>query len=148
MGCFWRPDILFAKMPGVVKTEVGYQGGDFEDPTYEDVCSGNTGHAETVRIEYDPKKVSYETLLKIFWENHNPTTINRQGPDIGSQYRSVIFFYTPEQEKLAKASKTALEKAKKYDKMIVTEIRKATPFYKAEDYHQKYLEKNQGAFCP
>lgn len=117
------------------------------NPTYEDVCSKKSGHAEVVEVEYDPSKVSYEDLLKVFWENHDPTTLNRQGPDVGTQYRSAIFFYTPEQESAARASKDNLQRSGKYNRPIVTEITPASTFYRAEDYHQQYLEKRGLAHC-
>ncbi|MDO8520809.1 MAG: peptide-methionine (S)-S-oxide reductase MsrA [bacterium] len=141
MGCFWEPDALFSKIPGVLETAVGYTGGTKENPTYEDVCGGATGHAEAVQIIYDPKKISYDELLDIFWKNHNPTTPGRQGPDIGAQYRSVIFFHTPEQEAAARASKEKLEKNGKWGDPIVTEIVPAGTFWRAEEYHQKYFAK-------
>lgn len=142
-GCFWGVEAEFRKVPGVVATAVGYMGGAFDNPTYEEVCTDETGHAEVVEVQFDPQKVSYENLLKVFWDCHDPTTLNRQGPDVGTQYRSVIFFHTPEQEKLAIASKQAQPNASK----IVTEITKAGTFYKAEDYHQQYFEKNGGESC-
>ena len=133
-GCFWGIEAEFSKIPGVISTACGYSGGDFINPTYEDVCTGKTGHAEVVQIEYDSQKVSYEQLLKVFWEIHDPTTLNRQGPDIGTQYRSAVFYYSPEQEKIARESKSKIKKA-------TTEIAEAKEFYKAEEYHQKYFEK-------
>ncbi len=146
-GCFWGVEEIFRTRPGVIDTVVGYTGGTMDGPTYEEVCTDQTGHAEAVQVTYDPKKISYEELLKIFWENHNPTTPNRQGPDIGSQYRSVIFYHTPEQEKAARGSKEMLQSSGKYKKPIVTEIVAATPFYKAEEYHQKYLVKRGLETC-
>lgn len=146
-GCFWGVEELFRTRKGVLKTTVGYMGGKKEHPTYEDVCSDTTGHAEAVQIEYDPSQISYEELLQIFWENHNPTTPNRQGPDVGSQYRSVIFYHTPEQKTRAQESKETLEKSGKYKTPIVTEILAAEPFYPAEDYHQQYLEKRGLGSC-
>lgn len=140
-GCFWGVEELFRTRKGVIKTTVGYSGGTKENPTYEEVCSGKTSHAEALQIEYDPSQISYEELLNIFWEHHDPTTLNRQGPDVGSQYRSVIFYHTSEQRRLAEESKQKLESSGKYTNNIVTEIREATPFYPAEDYHQQYLEK-------
>jgi peptide-methionine (S)-S-oxide reductase len=130
-----------------LSTEVGYSGGDFPNPTYKDVCSHGTGHAEVVEVEYDPEKVSYEELLNVFWENHDPTTLNRQGPDVGTQYRSVIFYHTPEQQAAATASKEGLERAGRYRRPIVTEIKPAPEFYRAEDYHQQYLEKRGLSHC-
>ncbi len=140
-GCFWGVEATFRKVQGVVSTTVGYSGGTFENPTYKDVCSGETGHAEVVQLEYDPTKVSYEDLLDVFWRIHDPTTLNRQGPDVGTQYRSAIFFHTPEQAAVAIASKEKLQKSGHFTKPIVTEITPASEFYRAEDYHQRYLEK-------
>ena len=134
-------------MKGVKKTAVGYMGGKLKDPTYEDVCTDKTGHAEVVWVEYDPAEVSYGKLLQVFWENHNPTTLNRQGPDAGTQYRSVIFYYTPEQKVEAEKSKMELEKSGKWKKLIVTEIISAEEFYRAEEYHQRYLEKRGLSTC-
>jgi len=146
-GCFWGVEEVFRRVKGVKSTEVGYAGGEFKNPTYEDVCGGKTGHAESVRLTYDPKEISYTDLIKIFWENHDPTTYHRQGPDVGSQYRSVIFFHTPEQETLAKRSKEELERSKKFSRPIVTELVPASTFYRAEEYHQQYLTKNGGGTC-
>lgn len=140
-GCFWHVEALFRKLNGVQDVVVGYTGGNLENPTYEDVCSDKTGHAEAVQVEYDPSKISYDELLKVFWENHNPTTLNRQGFDIGTQYRSAIFFHDSEQEKVAKESKDDLKKSGKFENPIVTQIVPAATFYKAEDYHQRYFEK-------
>jgi len=141
MGCFWNPQHLFDKVDGVLRTEVGYMGGEMKNPTYEDVCSDTTGHAEVIEITFDPEKVSYEDLLDLFWKNHNPTTLDRQGPDTGSQYRSVIFFHSPEQEEAARASRQKLEKSGRYGDPIVTKIQPAGEFWKAEEYHQKYFDK-------
>lgn len=146
-GCFWGVEAAFRQVEGVLATAVGYTGGHTESPTYESVCSGKTGHAETVEVEYDPSKVSYEKLLDVFWENHDPTTLNRQGPDVGEQYRSAIFFHSPEQESAAVASKASLEKSGRYKRPVVTEIRPASTFYRAEEYHQRYLEKHGLAHC-
>lgn len=146
-GCFWGVEEEFRKISGVVSTEVGYTGGHVENPSYKDVCSGNTGHAEAVQITYDPDRISYEELLKVFWDIHDPTTLNRQGPDIGYQYRSAIFFYSPEQEAAAKSSKDELEKTGLYRTPIVTEIKAASEFYRAEEYHQRYLEKRGLSSC-
>jgi peptide methionine sulfoxide reductase msrA/msrB len=141
-GCFWGVEYAFRKVPGVLKTTVGYTGGTVKDPTYEQVCSHTTGHAEAVQVEFDPSKVSYEKLLETFWAIHDPTTVNRQGPDIGDQYRSAIFYNSPEQEKAAKSLKENLEKSGKFKRPIVTEIAPAKEFYTAEDYHQQYFEKS------
>jgi len=146
-GCFWGVEATFRQLPGVVSTRVGYTGGALSNPTYEDVCTDRTGHAEAVEVEYDPSKLSYEKLLDVFWENHDPTQLNRQGPDRGTQYRSAIFFTSPEQEAAAKASKERLEKSGRYRKPIVTQIVPASTFYEAEDYHQQYLEKRGLASC-
>jgi peptide-methionine (S)-S-oxide reductase len=144
-GCFWGVEAAFRQVKGVVSTAVGYSGGHLPNANYKDVCSGKTGHAEVVEVEYDPALVSYDELLKVFWENHNPTTLNRQGPDIGTQYRSAIYFHTPEQEVAARASK---EKAQaQFKNKIVTEITPASEFWRAEDYHQQYLEKRGLAHC-
>ena len=140
-GCFWGVEAAIRKIEGVASTTVGYAGGSFKDPTYKDVCSGKTGHAEVVQVEYDPSKVSYEELLRVFWNIHDPTTLNRQGPDIGTQYRSAVFFHNPEQEAAATASKQKLQSSGRYQKSIETEITPASEFYRAEDYHQQYFEK-------
>ena len=141
-GCFWHVEALFQQVKGVKSTTVGYLGGSLKDPTYEDVCSGQTGHAEVVQIEYDPDVVSYGDLLTVFWNNHDPTTLNRQGPDVGDQYRSAIFFYNSEQEATAKISKEKVQSLDKFKgRKIVTEIIPASQFYKAEDYHQQYFKK-------
>jgi peptide-methionine (S)-S-oxide reductase len=146
-GCFWGVEATFRQVPGVVSTAVGYTGGTTAHPTYEDVCTGRTGHAEAVEVVYDPARVSYEDLLTVFWNNHNPTTLNRQGPDIGTQYRSAIFYHTPDQEAAARASKETLEQSGKLRKQIVTEIVPAVPFYRAEEYHQQYFEKRGISHC-
>ncbi|MCU1296224.1 MAG: peptide methionine sulfoxide reductase [Acidobacteriaceae bacterium] len=146
-GCFWGVEATFRELPGVTSTRVGYTGGSTENPTYKDVCTDRTGHAEAVEIEYDPATLSYEKLLQVFWENHDPTQLNRQGPDHGSQYRSGIFYHTPEQEAEARASKEKLEQAHRYNKPMVTQIVPATTFFEAEDYHQQYLEKRGLATC-
>ncbi len=143
-GCFWGVEAAFRKVEGVLSTTVGYSGGSFKGPTYQDVCTGTTGHAEVVEVEYDPAKVSYDELLNVFWDIHNPTTMNRQGPDIGTQYRSTIFFYNAEQEAAAKASKERLQSSGQYKNPIVTEITPTSEFYKAEEYHQQYFEKRGG----
>jgi peptide-methionine (S)-S-oxide reductase len=140
-GCFWGVEAEFRKVDGVIEVTSGYSGGHTENPTYGDVCSGATGHAEVVEVEYDPSKVCYEELLELFWKEHDPTQLNRQGPDVGTQYRSVIFFVTPEQETAAHASK---EKAQeRFKKPITTQIKPASEFYRAEEYHQRYFEKNR-----
>ena len=146
-GCFWGVEETFRKIKGVVSTEVGYMGGDYKNPSYKDVCSGKTGHAEVVQVKYDPKIVSYEKLLEVFWYNHDPTTLNRQGPDIGEQYRSVIFFHNKEQEKIAKKMLKELDESGEFKGKIVTQIVKASTFYKAEEYHQKYLMKKGLNVC-
>ncbi len=146
-GCFWGVEEMFRRLPGVLSTRVGYTGGRMPDPTYEDVCTDRTGHAEAVEIDYDPAKITYEQLLNVFWENHDPTTLNRQGPDWGTQYRSVIFFHSPEQKALAEASKEALDQSGRFRNKIVTEIVPAATFYPAEDYHQQYLEKRGLGSC-
>lgn len=140
-GCFWGIEEAFRQTNGVVTTAVGYSGGHFERPSYEQVCTLNTGHAEAVRVIFDPKVVSYENLLDIFWQIHDPTTVDRQGPDVGKQYRSVIFYHNDEQKATALASKEKLEKAKVFRSPIVTEIVPVSEFYMAEDYHQQYFEK-------
>lgn len=146
-GCFWGVEATFRQIPGVLSTRVGYIGGNTVNPTYKDVCTDGTGHAEAVEVEYDPTRVSYNELLNVFWENHDPTQLNRQGPDWGTQYRSAIFYTTPEQEKEAKASKEAREKSGAYRKPVVTQIVPEVTFYPAEDYHQQYLEKRGLASC-
>jgi len=144
-GCFWGVEATFRQMPGVVETAVGYEGGKTDNPTYRDVCSHDTGHAEVVEVTYDPTQIAYTDLLNVFWENHDPTTLNRQGPDIGDQYRSVIFFHSKEQEEAAKASKEA--HAGSFKRPIVTQIVPAQTFYRAEEYHQQYLEKRGLSQC-
>lgn len=144
-GCFWGVEAEFRQIPGVIATTVGYTGGRGERPTYEQVCSHKTGHAEAVLVEFDPAQVSYEELLDAFWRLHDPTQLNRQGPDVGDQYRSAIFFHSPEQEAAAKASKEAAQE--RFSKPIVTEITEAPEFWPAEDYHQRYLEKRGMASC-
>jgi peptide-methionine (S)-S-oxide reductase len=146
-GCFWGVEAEFRRVKGVTATAVGYAGGHLKNPTYRDVCSDTTGHAEVVQVEYDPAVASYEDLLNVFWENHDPTTLNRQGPDVGTQYRSAIFFHTPEQEAAALASKERQEKSGRHRRPIVTQIEPATDFWRAEEYHQQYLEKRGLASC-
>jgi len=140
-GCFWGVEATFRKVKGVHSATVGYSGGSVKDPTYEDVCTGTTGHAEVVQVEFDPSEVTYEDLLEVFWNCHDPTTLNRQGPDVGTQYRSAIFFQGPEQGAAATASKEKLESSGRLRGRLVTEITPASEFYPAEDYHQRYLEK-------
>ena len=140
-GCFWGVEAAFRSIKGVTATTVGYTGGTLENPTYEDVCTGRTGHAEVVQVVFDPARVSYEQILDMFWDIHDPTQLNRQGPDFGTQYRSAIFFHSPAQEAAARASKKRLGAAGRSRRAIVTEIAPATEFYLAEDYHQRYLEK-------
>ncbi len=142
-GCFWGPEETFRQVKGVTSTAVGYSGGTFENPTYKDVCSGKTGHAEVVRLQYDPAQVSYEDLLQAFWDIHDPTSLNRQGPDVGTQYRSVVFFHDDQQAAAARAAKERLQASGRYARDIVTEITPASTFYMAEDYHQRYVEKRR-----
>lgn len=146
-GCFWGVESTFRSVPGVSDAAVGYAGGKTENPSYEDVCTDETGHAEVVQVEFDPAVVSYEKLLDVFWANHNPTTLNRQGPDVGTQYRSVIFYHSPEQRATAETSKAALEKSGNFRQPIVTQIEPAPKFYRAEEYHQRYLEKRGRSHC-
>ena len=146
-GCFWGVEVAFRNVKGVKDALVGYLGGTMANPTYKDVCTGRTGHAEVVQVEFDPAEVSYEKLLDVFWENHNPTTLNRQGPDVGTQYRSAIFYHSDEQKRIAEESKARMTASGKFSRPIVTEITPATTFYKAEDYHQRYLEKRGLASC-
>lgn len=140
-GCFWCVEDVFRRTKGVMSTTVGYSGGSTKNPTYDDVCTDLTGHAEVVQVEYDPNVLPYENLLDVFWNSHDPTQLNRQGPDIGTQYRSVIFYHDPQQEEIARKSKEALDKSGKFGKKIVTEIQSAAEFYKAEEYHQQYYAK-------
>ncbi len=146
-GCFWGVEAAFGQIKGVKATAVGFMGGTLDNPSYEDVCYRNTHHAEVVEVEYDPEAVSYEDLLRVFWENHDPTTLNRQGPDVGEQYRSAIFYQSEEQRAAAEASKSALEREGRYRRPIVTEITPAGTFYRAEEYHQQYLEKRGLSSC-
>lgn len=145
-GCFWHVEEAFRQVPGVKSTHVGYTGGTMKKPSYEEVCTGRTGHAEAVEIDFDPKKVSYKQLLAIFWQSHDPTQRNRQGPDIGTQYRSAIFYHSEQQRKEAEMS--LHEEQKKYKKAVVTEIIHAGQFYRAEEYHQRYLQKRGLRVCP
>ncbi|HOI39621.1 MAG TPA: peptide-methionine (S)-S-oxide reductase MsrA [Methanobacterium sp.] len=146
-GCFWGVEDIFRKLEGVMDTQVGYAGGDFDHPSYQDVCSGVTGHAEVVEVNYDPEIISYNDLLDIFWNIHDPTTLNRQGPDIGTQYRSVIFYHNSKQEELALESKKSLEASGRYEREIVTDIKPAGKFWRAEEYHQQYIEKTGRKSC-
>ena len=146
-GCFWGIEAHFRQVEGVTNAVSGYTGGTKENPTYKEVCSDRTGHAEAVQVTFDPAKVTYEKLLDIFWQIHDPTQLNRQGPDYGKQYRSAIFFHTPEQEGAARASKAKLQASNLYKRPIVTEITAATKFWPAEEYHQRYLEKNGLPIC-
>ena len=146
-GCFWGVEATFRQVKGVTSTAVGYMGGTLKNPTYEDVCSDKSGHAEVVQLEFDPAVVSYKSLLKTFWDTHNPTTMNRQGPDIGTQYRSAIFFHSPEQEAEARTSMAELQKSGVFKRPIVTQIVPASDFWRAEEYHQQYLEKRGLSHC-
>jgi peptide-methionine (S)-S-oxide reductase len=146
-GCFWGVEETFRQLPGVSSTAVGYAGGAKENPTYEDVCSDASGHAEVVEVEFDPAEIAYTKLLDVFWSNHNPTTLNRQGPDVGTQYRSAIFYHSPEQKQQAEASKAALEKSGRFPRPIVTQIEPAPKFWRAEEYHQQYLRKRGQTHC-
>lgn len=146
-GCFWGVEAEFRMVPGVVATAVGYEGGSRDNPTYKEVCSGRTGHAEAVEVEFDPDRVTYEQLLTVFWENHDPTQVDRQGPDVGTQYRTAIFFHSPEQEKAATISKDDLEASGRFRRPVATGIVPSIGFWKAEDYHQQYLEKRGLATC-
>ncbi len=146
-GCFWGVEVTFRQVKGVTSAQVGYTGGKTQNPTYQDVCTGTTGHAEAVEVEYDPGLVPYEDLLDVFWNNHDPTTRNRQGPDVGTQYRSAIFSHSPEQEAAALASKQKLEASGRFNNPIATEITPASEFYGAEEYHQQYLVKRGLAHC-
>ena len=146
-GCFWGVEAAFRRLPGVVDVASGYSGGHMPNPTYEDVCSHTTGHAEVVQVTFDPQKITYDQLLDLFWQIHNPTQVNRQGPDVGTQYRSAIFVHSPEQQAIAEKSKAALAASGKFQRPIATEITTAGPFYRAEEYHQKYLEKHGAASC-
>jgi peptide-methionine (S)-S-oxide reductase len=146
-GCFWGVEEKFRTTPGVVDTEVGYAGGHTDNPTYKQVCSKSTGHAEVVQLKYDPEKITYEALLEIFFEMHDPTQVNRQGPDVGDQYRSVIFYHTPEQKQAAETMKAELDEGDRYSRPIATQIEKAPTFWPAEDYHQEYFNKRGGGGC-
>lgn len=146
-GCFWGVEANFREIDGVVDAVSGYEGGHTANPTYKDVCTDRTGHAEVVQVEYDPASVSYEKLLDVFWNSHDPTQVNRQGPDTGTQYRTVIFFHTPEQEQAARASKSKLEASGRFRRPVATAIEPAQTFYRAEEYHQQYLAKRGLRHC-
>jgi peptide-methionine (S)-S-oxide reductase len=146
-GCFWGVEAKFRAVKGVTATAVGYEGGKTDNPSYRDVCSDTTGHAEVVEVDYDPAQVSYDQLLDLFWNSHDPTTLNRQGPDWGTQYRSVIFYHTPEQQAAAVASKERVQASGRYRRPAVTAIEPAGTFWRAEEYHQQYLEKRGGGSC-
>ena len=146
-GCFWGVEAAFRRVPGVLDAVSGYSGGHTENPSYKDVCTDRTGHAEVVQVTFDPSKVSYEQLLDVFWKIHNPTQVNRQGPDFGTQYRTAIFYHSPEQEAAARKSKQALEASARFRQPVVTEITPAGPFWRAEEYHQRYLEKRGAESC-
>ncbi len=146
-GCFWAVEAAFRKIPGVRSAIVGYTGGSTENPNYKEVCTGRTGHAEAVEVEFDPQLVSYEDLLQAFWDMHDPTTLNRQGPDIGAQYRSAVYFHDSKQEEVAKASKESLNASGKLSRPVVTEVTAASTFWKAEEYHQRYHEKHGIEHC-
>jgi peptide-methionine (S)-S-oxide reductase len=146
-GCFWGVEEAFRQLPGVVETAVGFMGGTTESPSYREVCGGRTRHAEVVHLEYDPSRISYDELLETFWSCHDPTTLNRQGPDVGDQYRSAIFYHTPDQQAAARASKERLDAAGRFRRPIVTAIEPALTFWRAEEYHQRYLEKRGAAAC-
>ncbi len=146
-GCFWGIEDAYRQVPGVKEALVGYSGGHTDAPTYHDVCSGRTGHAEVVEVEFDPEVVSYDDLLNVFWQIHNPTTLNRQGPDIGTQYRSAIFTLDETQAAAAEASRAQIAASGKFPRPVVTEITKASPFYRAEEYHQRYFEKSGRTGC-
>ena len=146
-GCFWGVEAAFRQVPGVLDAVVGYSGGKTENPTYKEVCTDRTGHAEVVQVTFDPNLVTYEKLLDAFWKMHDPTQVNRQGPDFGTQYRTAIFFHSPEQEAIAKKAKAALDASGKFRRPIATEITPAGPFYRGEEYHQRYLEKRGAASC-
>jgi len=141
MGCFWKPEMIFRNVPGVVDATVGYTGGHVRNPSYRQVCSGETGHAEAVQVEYDPERIGYEDLLEVFWRNHDPTQRNRQGPDIGHQYRSAIFWHDEDQRACAQASLAAQQRSGRFERPIATEIEPLETFWPAEAYHQRYLEK-------
>ncbi|MCE9546512.1 MAG: peptide-methionine (S)-S-oxide reductase MsrA [Planctomycetia bacterium] len=146
-GCFWGVEAAFRQLTGVTDTQVGYSGGATASPSYENVCTGQTGHAEVVRVEFDPEKISYQDLLEVYFATHDPTTLNRQGPDVGTQYRSAVFYHTPEQQAAAEAAKQRLSSSGRLCRPVVTEITPAGEFYRAEEYHQQYLEKRGLGSC-
>ena len=146
-GCFWGVEEAFRTTPGVTETAVGYMGGQLENPTYQAVCTDRTGHAEVVELQFDPAQISYERLLELFWDLHDPTTLNRQGPDVGTQYRSAVFYHDRDQQAAATAMKEQLQASGHFRRPIVTEITPASTFWRAEEYHQKYIQKNGGASC-
>jgi peptide-methionine (S)-S-oxide reductase len=146
-GCFWGVEVTFRNVEGVLNAEVGYMGGEVDNPTYEQVCTDRTGHAEIVHVTFDPDKVSFEELLEVFWENHDPTQLNRQGPDVGRQYRSAVFYHDEAQRRAAEASRNALDASGRFNRPIVTTLEPASTFWKAEEYHQRYLEKRGLASC-
>ncbi len=146
-GCFWGVESAFRQVAGVMDTQVGYTGGKTADPTYKEVCTGTTGHAEAIEVTFDPARVAYKTLVELFFKMHDPTQVNRQGPDVGSQYRSAVFYHSPEQKETVEKVQAALAAAGKYKKPIATQIVPAGPFYRAEEYHQRYFEKNGGPAC-
>ncbi|MEY2539857.1 MAG: peptide-methionine (S)-S-oxide reductase [Verrucomicrobiota bacterium] len=146
-GCFWGVEETFRNLKGVISTAVGYAGGKKDHPSYEDVCSDETGHAEVVEVEFDPAQIDYNKLLDVFWSSHNPTTLNRQGPDVGTQYRSVIFYHSPEQKAAAEASKETVVKSGRFPRPVVTQVESAPKFWRAEEYHQQYLNKRGQTHC-
>jgi peptide-methionine (S)-S-oxide reductase len=146
-GCFWGVEETFRNLKGVLSTAVGYGGGTKENPTYEDVCTDKTGHAEVVEVEFDPSQIAYDELLEVFWSNHNPTTLNRQGPDVGAQYRSVIFYHSTEQKLVAETSRKKIDMSRRFPRPVVTQIEPAPKFWRAEEYHQRYLQKRGQSHC-
>jgi peptide-methionine (S)-S-oxide reductase len=146
-GCFWGVEETFRNLKGVLSTAVGYAGGAKENPTYENVCTDKTGHAEVVEVEFDPSQITYDELLDVFWSNHNPTTLNRQGPDVGTQYRSVIFYFSPQQKSTAEAFKKRIDASGRFRQPVVTQIEPAPTFWRAEEYHQRYLQKRGKSHC-
>ena len=146
-GCFWGVEETFRNSKGVLSTAAGYAGGTKENPTYEDVCSDKTGHAEVVEVEFDPSQITYDEVLDVFWSNHNPTTLNRQGPDVGMQYRSAIFYHSPEQKSTAEASRKKVDASGRFGRPVVTQIEPAPRFWRAEEYHQRYLQKRGKSHC-